>query len=473
LHLRGSALAIDGFTLTGITETRAVKAEAAWLQAHMPPRAAYRVPAVHGNYPVVMIQLESWRHDLGTMIPSPIPFMKSLETESIVFQSAYAPASHSDLADLAIWYAQYPLRGKLERKYPADADWRGMSIFGAMKAASYHVGYVSSQDEKWGGMINWLKTPDVDYFFHSEDYKGPTWENKDDKAGLYGMLQRGEATAGKVEDSETLRIAQEWIRSLEPGTPFFLRMNLQNSHFSYFVPPGSVAPYRPYKIDFEATYYVWPQAKKDIVRNRYLDAVNRMDQVLGQFAEKLKKEGICDNCYFVITGDSGEVFYEHGFGNHSGSMYDEVERPYTLIKPQKALMTEAPSETRPINLIDLAAIVLDDLGLPLPSSFQCTPFPQTGPGRPVFMYSDAIVSQSGIVDGQWKLLKTRYPTVRRELYRLYTDPQEPTDLSARYVAEADRLSAALALWRNKQTAYFSTPDLYNRKAAPLLERDRH
>jgi arylsulfatase A-like enzyme len=465
-----SLFTISNYNLPAATNY-SMREEEQWLNNNLPTRKEYTQLAVKNSFPVIMIQLESFRRDLSIFSPSPLPFLKSLEPYSLVLDRAYAPSSHSNLTDLAIWYSQYPLKGPGREGYPADADWRGTSLFAALKAAGYKTAYISSQNEKWGNMINWLKTPEIDYFSHSEDYKGNTWVNRDDKSGLWKMMQLGQATAGKVEDSKTLKLAYDWIAQNHADGPFFLGINLQNSHFSYVVPPDADAPFQPGTIDFEASYYSWPESKKEIVRNRYLNAVHYMDARLKDFALLLNKLDIWENCYFIVLGDSGEAFYEHGFGNHSGPMYEEVMRTFALIKPPKARSDIARLESRPINLIDVPAILLNELELDIPSTFQGSPLPKSGTTRPVFMYSNAVVQQYGIIEWPWKLLLTELPYSAKELYHLENDPSEKLNLINSNSVIAGTLLKRLRKWINQQLSYYGLSHLYQIRAAPRPERD--
>jgi arylsulfatase A-like enzyme len=114
---------------------------------------------------------------------------------------------------------------------------------------------------------------------------------------------------------------------------FFLGMNLQNTHFSYVVTPGAEQPYQPSNLGFRAVYYRWPEAKRSNVRNRYLNSVLNVDQLIeGLRGVSRRKKSLWDECLFVVLGDNGEAFYEHGFGNHSGPMYDEVVRTLAFMK---------------------------------------------------------------------------------------------------------------------------------------------
>ena len=425
------------------------------------PRREYRpAEGYQPKYPVIAILVESFRRDLIEMSPTPIPFLKKLaEEEGIWFDKAYATASHSNYADVAFWFSRYPMRSLSLQEYRRKSPARGMSVFEVMKRHGYATGYISSQNELWGGMINWLKVnSEVDHFYHSEDFDGDTWHNEDDKLGIVRLINKGVATAGKIEDSVTLNLAAKWIDGLGPATPFFLGMNLQNTHFSYVIPPGGPEPYQPAELDFATVYYVWPAKHKEKVRNRYLNAVFNLDRQLSAFADYLKAQGIWDNAMVVIVGDSGEAFHEHGFGNHSGPMYDEVMRTFALVKPPKSLAAPRGIYQPAISHLDITATIPDMLGIPVPTSFQGRSILSESPRPDVFMHTNAVVRQNGMVRWPWKYLRTVFPNDRVELYHLADDPGELNNRAVSDREKAQELAAALDLWINRNLLYYSDPD---------------
>ena len=471
---RISAVSVDKFAIERWTRDARVAEREASLANSLPPRRKYEpTSAIHATVPVIFLLVESLRYDLLEMQPSPIPFLQALSEEAMVFTRSYASSSHSNYADLAVWYSQYPLRSSRLQGYPADAEWRGTSLFEAFKAHDYVTGYISSQNEKWGGMINWLKVPDVDFFYHSEDFSGDTWVNEDDDAGLIRLLKTGRATAGKIEDSKTLRIAADWLSGQRSTDAVFLGVNLQNTHFSYVIPEGGIEPYQPATFEFDAVYYRWPFEKREVVRNRYLNAVRNVDELLRAFVEELKELGIWERCVFVVLGDSGEAFYEHGFGNHSGPMYDEVMRTLTLVKLPGAKNFGDKKIESAISHIDIAPLVLESLGMAIPESFQGEAPLATGESnRPVFMYANAMVRQYGLVSWPWKLLKTEYPYPRLELYHLEADPGEEEDLADREARMAQVLEVRLNQWIENQLAYYGSPRLYEGFQPPRTTEHR-
>jgi arylsulfatase A-like enzyme len=416
--------------------------------------------------PVIAIMIESMRNDLYAMQPSPYPYIKKLSKSSFFFDKSYITSPHSDFSDLAIWYSRYPLRANYRLDYPKESLSRGLSIFEYFDNMGYITGYISSQNEKWGNMINWLKGKGIDYFYHSENYDKETWFNEDDEGGIQHLIKNKKATAGKIEDSETIRIAKRWINDLERSNNFFLGMNLQNTHFDYFVPEDSEQPFQPSVIDFPMTYYDWPPEKKKNVKNRYLNAFFNLDKIIEDFVEYLKAKGIWDKCYFIIIGDSGEAFYEHGFGNHSGSMYDEIARTFTIIKPPKDIKPKIIDKA--ISHIDLFPTLLDIMKLPIPGSFQGFSAFDSTAVRNVFMHNNSFVIEDGLVHWPWKMLKTYHPNKDIKLYNLALDPQEKNNKFNSYPNIAKKMEEKINLFRASQIEYYKNPEYFIKYNPPKI-----
>ena len=416
--------------------------------------------------PVIVIMIESMRMDLINLDPTPIPFMKSLISQSYFFDKSYATSTHSYNSDISIWYSRYPLRADFREQYSQYSPSRGISIFEYFKMNNYKTGYISSQNEKWGDMINWLEGKGIDYFYHSENYDKKTWYNKDDKKGLGKLIKAKIATAGKIEDSETLRIARNWIADLSDPESFFLGMNLQNTHFNYLIPEGGEEPFQPSDIDFPMVYSDWPKDKVIHVRNRYYNAFYNLDKLINDFVDFLKNEGIWDNCYFIIIGDSGEAFYEHGFANHSGTMYDEIIRTFTLIKPPGGIT--ASIIEKPISHIDLFPTLLDLMKLQIPDSFQGYSVFTDIDQRHVFFHNNSFIWQDGIVKWPWKLLKTYHPFNERIMFNLENDPEEINDIVSEHKEKADELESMIDFWHSAQLEYYQKPEYYIKYNPPRI-----
>ena len=78
---------------------------------------------------------------------------------------------------------------------------------------------VSSQNERWGGMINYHRPENLDHFFHAEVYSGPTISPFED-AGFADWVRETRG-AGSVDDRYTVDEAIRWVDTTT-GTPFLI-----------------------------------------------------------------------------------------------------------------------------------------------------------------------------------------------------------------------------------------------------------
>jgi len=415
--------------------------------------------------PVIVLMIESLRADLLRTDPQAIPFLSELAGESVVFDKAYATATHSDYADLAFWYSRYPLRAQTRLGYPVNAPWRGVSVFEYFKLHRYDTAYFSSQNERWGDMVNWLRVPGVDHYFDSESYEGHTIVDEHDRAGLFGLIRQGIARAGKIEDTQTLARAAAWAK--EHGTqPFFLGLNLQNTHFSYVVPPGGAEPFQPSSIGSTSVYGAWPRSEAQNMRNRFLNAAYNVDLAVGRFADELKRAGIWDRAAVLIVGDGGEAFFEHGFANHSGPVFDEAIRTLALLKLPKGDARNGTTFEGALSHVDFVPLLVDVAGMQEWSGFQGHVPWKRPADAPVYMTVNALTREDAVLRWPWKLIKRSFPRVSTELYNLEEDPGEKHNRFGEPSSVAARLSWDLATYRDCQLGYYADPRAWSALQAP-------
>jgi hypothetical protein len=66
-------------------------------------------------------------------------------------------------------------------------------------------------------------------------------------------------------------------------------------------------------------------------RERYLEEIRTVDRELGRLVSALNDAGLAGRAVYVISADHGEAFMEHGVGNHSRVIYEEVARVPLLV----------------------------------------------------------------------------------------------------------------------------------------------
>ena len=416
---------------------------------------------------VLTIQIESLRSDQLRAYGGPrdvMPTVDALARESRVFTNAYIQASHSNYADLVPLSSHYPLRSEQVYVYPVNPTYPRVLIYDVLKAVGYRTAIFSSQNENWGGMINYQRPEHLDRFFHAATFAGPTYTPWED-LGFANWVQQTKG-AGSVDDRYTVAEAIQWIGSVA-GQPFFLHMNLQSSHVPYFVPEDFPHRFGPEKLDFAIMWGRFPREKLDVVKDRYADSLFYEDTQIARLFEALRQQGLWEHTVIVIGGDNGEAFYEHGFPSHAGQLYNEVVKVPMIVKVPGI---EPGPDDRPAMFLDVPPTILDVLGLPAHPSFQGISLfePRPDPARSIYIIVQTpLAYQSAIVRSGYKLLcdeRERWSM----LYDLARDPGETRNVASSRPDLVNELGTRLRVWRDEQLGYYADVPRQAREYPPVL-----
>ena len=101
----------------------------------------------------------------------------------------------------------------------------------------------------------------------------------------------------------------------------------------------------------------------------YDDCIADLDEQLGKLVDELDRRGVLERTWLIITSDHGESFGEHaGVFCHGTSLYEtELHVPLLIIPPGGSATKQAVKE--PVSLRDLAATIVDVVGLQAGSPF--------------------------------------------------------------------------------------------------------
>ena len=197
------------------------------------------------NVVVLMLESVPWSRLFGPLArPEATPRMNALAAESIVFSRAYATSTHSDYAQTSILAALHPR--KFERHdYFIDLAYPRTLIWDLLRPAGYRTALFSCQNEGWGNMQAFLRTPGLELFRHS-----PDWPD---------APRRGEGAESKVFEPTPVAAFGDWLNeaparpvprlSQLPGDPLSVRRPARqrrrstSRRRSTFRPPSS--PTRP------------------------------------------------------------------------------------------------------------------------------------------------------------------------------------------------------------------------------------
>jgi arylsulfatase A-like enzyme len=392
-----------------------------------------------------------------------MPRVDELAQASLRF-SMYAQASHSNYADPAVLSSHYPLRDPRHHEYPKSPPYPRVLVFDVLKQLGYRTGLVSSQNEHWGNMHAYFDTGGLDHFFHSESLAGAAIPDADPGFAAWAK-QWGRS--GKIDDRDTIDEAIRFIGQAPPDKPFFLYVNLQNSHFPYHVPDGFPRRFQPETIDFPYAFGNYPKDKVDVVKNRWRNSLAYVDQQIGRLLDHVKATGAFERTLFVIGADNGEAFYEHETVCHAGPIFDESVRvPVILHGPG------VPSGTFSglSQAIDLTPTVLGRLGLPPHPSFQGLDLLQTPAvvSRSVHVVAQTPkANQLALVRDGWKLIYDYWYDAYL-LYDLTRDPGEKQDRSRDETGRLRVMATELRAWERAQLDYYASPELMRTTYPPVL-----
>lgn len=424
-------------------------------------------PSDATDYNVFVILIESLRPDQLEIYGSRravMPHVDSLAEESRVYLDTYAQSSHSNYADLPPLSSHYPLQSERMHVYPENPPYPRVLIYDVLDGLGYRTGIFSSQNENWGGMANYLRTQGLDTLFHSATYLGPTYVPRGDPGfARYSQDGRG---AGKIDDRATVDAAIDWIRRDE-ASPFFIYMNLQNSHVPYRTPDDFERRFGPDSIDFAVRFGNIHPDSVEIAVDFYANSLAYVDVQLGRLFEALEEDGRWDNTIVVLTGDTGQAFLEHGVAAHAGPLFNEVVRVPLVVRTPAGPFVR---DSTPAQHVDVPPTVLDLLKLPQHPSFQGRSLigrTQPSNGARYLVAQSPLAHQYAVVHDGWKLI---YDARRggRLLFHLAEDPGETVNLADERPARVKELEGRLGAWMEAQLEYYRTPSLYRRWYPPKL-----
>jgi phosphoglycerol transferase MdoB-like AlkP superfamily enzyme len=112
------------------------------------------------------------------------------------------------------------------------------------------------------------------------------------------------------EDDIMLKPSEEWLKD-HKDKPFMAEYLTGTGHYGYECVPNR---------------YGTQNFSDDDELNRYLNCLNYLDHFVKNLMDQYKELGLYDDTIFVIYGDHGEGFNEHGRSMHGDTPYEEGVR---------------------------------------------------------------------------------------------------------------------------------------------------
>lgn len=375
-------------------------------------------PPPSGPANVVLITLDTTRADrlgaYGYERPTS-PTLDRLAAESEVYERAYSTSSWTLPAHASLF------TGMLPTSHGADKDPGGSLVLSAAVDTpdSWKMYRASAPREDVPTLAELLQQAG---YATGAVVGGPWMKRVFGLARGFAFYDDANVGADGRPGAEITASARAWLA--EQQQPFFLFLNYFDPHTPYSAPPeyakrvlgGEKLPSQPTQRQIQSLLY-----DAEIL---YTD-----DQLAQLFAE-LRRLGVWDSTWIVVTADHGELLGEHGRTGHGLTLDEPVVRVPLIVKAP-ADRARRGRRDAPVQITDVMPILLDGLALPIPPSVQ-----GSLPGQrkdPLLAELDLLPAESedgeykALIDGDWKLLWSSRAGTR--LYDVGDDPGETRDRS--------------------------------------------
>lgn len=278
---------------------------------------------------------------------------------------------------------------------------------------------------------------------------------------------------GKDFSSDRTIAGAEAFIAAHKDKPFFLYYASPLPHVALQVPADELKPYEG--VIAEDAPYV--PTKGGYVPNRtprttYAAMITRLDKEVGRILAALEKAGVADNTLIVFSGDNGAThdaggvdtkYFDSagGLRGLKGSLHEGGIREPTVVRWPAGIKAGTRSH-RLSGFEDWLATFADVVGTKFQrdaalSSESLLPALKGTDGpraAPLYREFPGYGSQQAIWDGKWKAIRTDMAKavqtgakVVTHLYDLDADPNETTDLAAKFPEVVKELEAKMAAAR--------------------------
>lgn len=234
------------------------------------------------------------------------------------------------------------------------------------------------------------------------------------------------------EDDVMLGPSREWVEE-DPDTPFLLGYLTVTGHHDYIVPEG----------------FGVQHLSDDPELNNYLNTLRYQDQFVGKVIQQFKDLGLYEDTIFVISGDHGEGFGEHGLRQHDNTIYQEgVLVPMLVHDPQRFASGKQVAE--PVQHTVILPTVTELLGYKIKGGrYRGTSLLSDEPRGPIKISCFEEARCLSWIDGDLKYIY-HYGFRPEEVFDLAADPGEKTNIAASIPPdELKRFRTEALQWRQQ------------------------
>jgi lipoteichoic acid synthase len=386
---------------------------------------------------VVLILLESTRAQSVTPYNENLettPFLDELAKSSLLVERAYTVVPWTSKANVAVNCGIPPnvrnaAYGIIPESAPDGIPARCLPDL--LRGQNYNTVYFQATNKDFE---NWPTL--VENFGYEEFYPIESM-SKEDKEGFERVNYVEYETA--YEDDILLKPSEEWLRE-NRAEPFLATYLTATPHDAYVVP----------------NRYGEKTFAEDEELNRYLNTIRYQDFFLKNLFDQYKELGLYENTVFVVLGDHGEAFGEHGARKHGLAVYEETTRIPMLIHDPRQFENGARVE-EPVSQLDVLPTMADLLGYEIVGGgYQGSSLLEPLPKDRTLLFSCLLEKCLGSVIGSEKYIY-HYGDQPDELFDLSKDPLEQENLANERPEEVHERRREIFAWRSRIDATYRGP----------------
>ncbi len=374
---------------------------------------------------VVIVVFESLRARSATPhAPSlqTTPFLGSLAEGGALVDTAYTVLPHTSKALVSIFCGLYPEVVKAVNEAEPGVLPRAC-LAQSLSEGGYGTLFIQPARPTFENRASMVERLGFEEFLSADDLPHAGF----DESSYFGY-----------EDDIMLAPALEWV-DRQGDDPFFLAVLTLTPHHDYGVPLG-----------FPTTPFV-----ADRTLNNYLNTLAYTDRFIGKLHAGLEDRGLLESTLFVVTGDHGEGFGEHGRTQHDNVIWEEGLRvPIVLSGPGVGPPGTVVDGLR--QTIDIVPTVASLLGLQLGGTLPGLDLFGSAGHERLFATCWANDRCMAMLEGERKAIY-HYEARSPEVFDLSEDPLERTNI----VDEgdnrdfADDAIAAMLGWKQATNAEYA------------------
>jgi lipoteichoic acid synthase len=383
---------------------------------------------------VALIHLESVRERSVTPYDDTIdtmPYLAGLAKASLLVERAYTTIPHTSKAIVSVASGLYPSpKTDIVEAEPGGIPARCLAEL--LTEQGYKTAWFQSAEQSFENRPQLVENFGFGHFQAYESMKTEGFQ----LANYLGY-----------EDDIMLEPSRRWLHENGDAPTLVMFLGV-TPHHQYLAPTR-----------YGHEYF----AQKDGL-NRYMNAIRYDDFWTKNIIEMYKDLGLYEDTIFVIYGDHGEGFGEHGRYQHDGVIWDEgLRTPLIIHDPERFGGGERVQG--PAHLLDFAPTIVDMLGYEVvDGEYPGHSMLDLPEDRTLLFGCRPDILSTARIQGHEKYIY-HFGNRPEEFYDLKKDPLERNNLAARVsTKERDRWRAELLEWHAETSA------AYDRQAnsKPLL-----